>query len=84
MTGHVYVLGVSIVPLLTNLLLNLGNVLFLKVEVKAHKNSLTPPFVFIEVSVQRQENEQSCICVRCIDGSSFYEFTFGFRKCSFP
>ena len=43
MSSHVYVLGVSMVPLFTNLLLDLGNVLFLKVEVKAHTRSLTPP-----------------------------------------
>ena len=66
----------------TNLLLNSGNVLFLKVKVKAHERSLTPSFVFIEVSVERQDNEQSCICVRCIDCTSFYEFTVVFRKCS--
>ena len=82
MISHVYVLGVSMVPLFTNLLLDLGNVLFLKVEVKAHTRSLTPPFVFIEVSLQRQGNEQSCICVRCIDCTSFYEFNVVFRKCS--
>ena len=34
------------------------------------------------MSVQRQDNEQSCICVRCIDCTSFYEFTVVFRKCS--
>ena len=66
----------------TNLHLNSGNVLFLKVKVKAHERSLTPSFVFIEVSVQRQDNEQSCICVRCIDCTSFYEFIVVFRKCS--
>ena len=66
----------------TNLLLNSGNVLFLKVKVKAHERSLTPSFVFIEVSVERQDNEQSCICVRCIDCTSFYELTVVFRKCS--
>jgi hypothetical protein len=70
------------IPLFTNLLLDLGNVLFLKVEVKAHTRSLIPPFVFIEVSVQRQDNEQSCIYVRCIDCTSFYEFNVVFRKCS--
>ena len=39
-------------------------------------------FVFIEVSVQRQDNDRSCICARCIDCTSFYEFTVVFRKCS--
>jgi hypothetical protein len=66
----------------TNLFLNSGNVLFLKVKVKAHERSLTPSFVFIEVSVQRQGNARSCICVRCIDCTSFYEFIVVFRKCS--
>jgi polyferredoxin len=43
MSSHVYVLGVSMVPLFTNLLLDLGNVLFLKVEVKAHTRSIAIP-----------------------------------------
>ena len=51
-------------------------------KVKAHERSLTPSFVFIEVSVQRPDSEQSCICVRCIDCTSFYELTVVFRKCS--
>ena len=37
---------------------------------------------FIEVSVQRQDNDRSCICARCIDCTSSYEFTVVFRKCS--
>ena len=46
MIGHVYVLSVSIVPLFTNLLLDLRNVIFFKVEVKAHNSSFTLPFFF--------------------------------------
>jgi hypothetical protein len=42
-------------------------------EVCAHKTSLMPPFV-IEVAVPSQESEQSCICVRGIDFSSFFDF----------
>ena len=33
-------------------------------NVWAHKTSLTPPLFFIEVTVQRQECERSCICDR--------------------
>ena len=58
------------------------HIISIKVQVKAHTRSLTPPFGFIEVSVQRQDNEQSYICVRCIDCTSFYEFNVVFRKCS--
>ena len=65
-SSHVYVLGVSMVPLFTNLLLDLGNVHLLNVEDKAHKSSLTPPYVFIAVSVQRQDNDRWCTCVSIV------------------
>jgi len=32
--------------------------------------------------VPNQESKQSCICVRGIDFSSFYDFSIGFWKCS--
>ena len=39
---------------------------------------LWSPPLFIEVPVPRQDSERSCICVRCIDFASFYDFDIYF------
>ena len=46
----------------------------LREKVLAHKTRLPPP-LFIEVPVPSQEREQSCIGVRGVDVSSFYDFS---------
>jgi hypothetical protein len=51
-----------------------NHIISLRWEVFVHKTSLTLP-LFIEVSLPRQENEQSCICVMGIDFASFYVLT---------
>jgi hypothetical protein len=47
----------------------------------AHKTSLISS-LFIEVSVPRQESQQSYMCVRVVDFVSFNCFEMGFWNCS--
>jgi hypothetical protein len=57
----------------------------LRVELWAHKTSLTPPLL-IDVSVYTvsiEESERSCTRVLCVSNSlCFYDFSIRFRKCS--
>ena len=57
------------------------HIISLRVEVWANKTTLTLA-LFIEVPVQSQENERSCICVIGIDFTSFYDFDIGVWNCS--
>ena len=51
-------------------------------HVQSHKTSLNPP-LFIEVTVQRQENERSCICILGVSiYLLFYDYSIRFRNCS--
>jgi hypothetical protein len=60
-------------------------IISLKEEVWAHTTSLTPPHL-IEVPVQSQESERSCICVLGLSILSlflrFYYIGYGFWNCS--
>jgi len=54
------------------------SIMSLRVDVRAHKASLTPP-LFIEVSVPSQESERSCICVLVVSIlplSTFFSIIF--------
>ena len=45
-----------------------------------HKQVVPP--LFIEVPVQKQGSEGSCLCARCIDFARFYQFWIIFCNCS--